>query len=184
MRKKTVYAVTDDDTVFRKIELLLRHECHIVRCNGECPANECVIFDIDSARIPVPDRAILLSRNSITPEVLPIPFSLSALRERVLSDERPIPRLSLIYGSRAVRLGEKEIKLTDVEYKLISELIEARGYVSREYLLNKVWCGGTDPGVVNVYVHYLRRKLEGEGDKIFCSSRQLGYKIDERFLEA
>jgi DNA-binding response OmpR family regulator len=35
--------------------------------------------------------------------------------------------------------------------------------------------------VLNVYVHYLREKLE-DGKKIIISSRKLGYKIDERYL--
>ena len=143
-----------------------------------------VIFDMDGAKVSPPDSAILLSRNGGSGDVLPIPFPLSVLRKRVLLNESSLPRLSLIYGSRAVRLGEREIKLTDVEYKLISELVNAKGYLSREYLLNKVWGEGTDPGVVNVYVHYLRKKLESEGEKVLCSSRQFGYKIDERFLEA
>ena len=42
---------------------------------------------------------------------------------------------------------------------------------------------GADEGVLNVYVHYLREKLERGGEKIIISSRGLGYKIDEKYLQ-
>ena len=35
---------------------------------------------------------------------------------------------------------------------------------------------------MNVYVHYLREKLEYNGEKVIISSRKNGYKIDERFF--
>ena len=100
MQKKTVYVVTADDAVFRKIELLFRNLCHTVRCRTECPEGESVIIDADTAELPVPKGAVVLSRGGGIKRALPIPFSLSELKERVLSDERPLPRLSLILGDR------------------------------------------------------------------------------------
>ena len=41
---------------------------------------------------------------------------------------------------------------------------------------------GVDGGVVNVYVHYLREKLEKNGERIIISTRNLGYKINERMV--
>ena len=35
---------------------------------------------------------------------------------------------------------------------------------------------------MNVYIHYLREKLEADGEKIILSSRSHGYKIDEKYL--
>ena len=40
-----------------------------------------------------------------------------------------------------------------------------------------------DGGILNVYVHYLREKLEKRGEKIIISSRKSGYKIDEKYLK-
>jgi len=52
---------------------------------------------------------------------------------------------------------------------------------SREELLSRVWGNDTDPGVLNVYVHYLREKLERGGEKIILSSRKCGYRISEKY---
>jgi DNA-binding response OmpR family regulator len=62
-------------------------------------------------------------------------------------------------------------------------LIEASGdFISREELIRRVWGEGADGGVLNVYVHYLREKLEKQGEKIIISSRKNGYKIDGKYL--
>ena len=52
----------------------------------------------------------------------------------------------------------------------------------REEILSTVWGGEADSGVINVYIHYLREKLEVCGEKIILSSRKCGYKIDEKYL--
>ena len=36
--------------------------------------------------------------------------------------------------------------------------------------------------MINVYIHYLREKLELCGEKIIIASREAGYRIDKRFL--
>ena len=60
--------------------------------------------------------------------------------------------------------------------------IEAQGgFVSREEILREIWDNCADAGVINVYVHYLREKIE-HGEKIIISSRNNGYKIDEKYF--
>ena len=45
-------------------------------------------------------------------------------------------------------------------------IIEAGGEaVSREEILERVWHGEADGGIVNVYIHYLREKLESGGER-------------------
>ena len=84
-------------------------------------------------------------------------------------------RCAILYGER--------IKLTEVEFSLLSLLYSHGGkYVSRDEVLNKIWNGEADGGVINVYIHYLREKLEKHGEKIILSSRKNGYCIDEKFL--
>ena len=91
-------------------------------------------------------------------------------------------KIILVEDDRHALLFGEKIKLTEVEYKLLFELLSAKGeYVSRESLLKRVWGDGFDSGVVNVYVHYLRNKLERDGRKIILSSRKEGYRIDERY---
>ena len=84
---------------------------------------------------------------------------------------------------RLAYLDGKEIKLTEVEASLLGRLISASGeFVSRGELLRGVWGDSADGGVLNVYIHYLREKLEVCGEKIILSSRSAGYGIDKKYL--
>jgi DNA-binding response OmpR family regulator len=76
-----------------------------------------------------------------------------------------------------------ETKLTEAEFALLEVLVECGGeFIKREELLSRVWGDNADPGVVTVYIHYLREKLEKNGEKVIISSRKNGYKISERFV--
>ena len=55
-------------------------------------------------------------------------------------------------------------------------------FVSRDELSRAVWGEGADGGILNVYIHYLREKLESKGEKVIISSRRGGYKIDGKYL--
>ena len=48
--------------------------------------------------------------------------------------------------------------------------------------MRDVWGDECEGGVLNVYIHYLREKLETEGEKIIFSTRKMGYKIDKKYL--
>jgi DNA-binding response OmpR family regulator len=53
--------------------------------------------------------------------------------------------------------------LSPREFALLETLIRNRGYVlSRDQLLERVWGHDVDPqsNVVEIYIHYLRRKLD------------------------
>ena len=72
--------------------------------------------------------------------------------------------------------------MTELEAALLALLISADGdFVSREEILKRVWQNDADPGIINVYIHYLREKIE-RGEKIILSSRKRGYGIDEKYL--
>ena len=114
---------------------------------------------------------------------LTLPFSeemlLSAIEKRG-SEGGEIP---LILGEKCAHLYGRTVRLTDAEFSLLSVLYEARGeFVSREELIGRVWGSSTTEGILNVYIHYLREKLEFRGEKIIISSRRLGYKIDKKYL--
>ena len=110
-----------------------------------------------------------------------LPISHKALLDAVASVENGQGKVITLIGGREVKLGDKTIRLTEVEARLFEVLLESDSYVPREVLLKSVWGDGADSGVVNVYVHYLREKLEAGGEKIILSSRREGYMIDKRF---
>ena len=81
-----------------------------------------------------------------------------------------------------VILGEREIKFSELEKSLFMKLYDAKGqFVSREELFS-VFAEGASESMLNVYIHYLREKLEGDGVRVIISSRKNGYKIDEKFF--
>ena len=112
---------------------------------------------------------------------LPLPFEHSALIRllRGASVRKP----PIIPGDRCVYLRGKKIPLTDVEQTLFNVLYKAGGeFVQRKSIVKQVWGSQVDGGVLNVYIHYLRAKLE-KGEKIIISSRKFGYKIDSKFIK-
>ncbi len=73
------------------------------------------------------------------------------------------PRLSIDVAQRAVRYDEREVRLTPLEFKLLSTFARNPNQVlSRDQLLELVWGDsiGVSPEQVKLYVGYLRRKLD------------------------
>jgi two-component system copper resistance phosphate regulon response regulator CusR len=69
--------------------------------------------------------------------------------------------------SRRARRGERQIELTNREFGLLTFLAEASPrIVGRTAILEHVWEHYFDPGtnVVNVYIKYLRNKVDGPGE--------------------
>ena len=74
--------------------------------------------------------------------------------------------LSIDWGQRRVTVGDRDIQLTPLEFRLLSTFVRNPKLVlSREQLLDMVW--GDTYGVggdqVKLYIGYLRRKLEPFG---------------------
>jgi two-component system OmpR family response regulator len=89
--------------------------------------------------------------------------------------------LSLDLAAKSVRRGGRPIDLTPKEFALLSYLMENAGkVVSRQNLLSNVWGLNFDPGtkVVNVYIRYLRLKVDGEGERpLIQTVRGFGYTM-------
>jgi len=89
--------------------------------------------------------------------------------------------LELDVGRRQVRRGARAIELTTREFELLRLLAENAGRpLHRDSILQKVWGygfeGETDP--VKVYINYLRRKLNAEGEPdLIKSLRGFGYLL-------
>ncbi len=66
--------------------------------------------------------------------------------------------------------------LTPTEKKLFALLRDANGTpVSRETLMREVWGEGASEGLLNLYIHYLREKLEKDGKRRIFAARGKGY---------
>lgn len=114
---------------------------------------------------------------------LPYPFAFRELRELVTDSGASAARLIIEGDGRHILLDGKKIRLTEREHALISAIAEGKGeFVGREELRARAFGEYADGGILNVYVHYLREKLEGGGEKIILSSRLGGYKIDGKYL--
>lgn len=91
----------------------------------------------------------------------------------------------LVLDPQAVRVtrGGKEIQLTPHEFKLLHYLLINKGRVlTREMILNRVWkySMDVDSRVVDVYVGYLRKKIDSKSKKKLISSvRGFGYIIKD-----
>jgi two-component system, OmpR family, response regulator MprA len=119
------------------------------------------------------------------------PFALEELLARIRAllrrvtvepDRRlRIGDLSIDPATREVRRGDRAIELTDLEFRLLLHLAEYPRIVLRhEALLDAVW-GSEDPTTKNtleVYVGYLRRKLEADGEpRMLHTVRRVGYVL-------
>lgn len=118
------------------------------------------------------------------------PFAFDELLARIGALDR---RRSGIDHERALRVGAlvldpmgrrltkggRDIALTAREFDLLHYLMVNTGRVlSRQRLLSSVWKIGYDPGtkIVDVYVRYLRIKIDDEGDpSLIQTVRGIGY---------
>jgi len=81
-----------------------------------------------------------------------------------------------------VTIAEKPVKLTTKEFRLLQELMEAKGRVlSRDFLLRRVW--GLDKELdiqtrtVDIHMSRLRSKL-GAASESIITVRNIGYRVD------
>jgi DNA-binding response OmpR family regulator len=79
--------------------------------------------------------------------------------------------------------GGKEIKLTPQEFKLLAYLMANKNQVlTREMILNRIWEHSQDveTRVVDVYIGYLRKKIDENGrKKLIQSLRGFGYVMKD-----
>ncbi len=71
--------------------------------------------------------------------------------------------LTIDWGQRRVTVGDREVQLTPLEFRLLSTFVRnPRQVLSREQLLELVWgdAYGVGGDQVKLYIGYLRRKLQ------------------------
>ncbi len=199
--KRRIAVLTDDSYLFQKIYLILtdyEYSKHDGSRRGESSLDfsrhggfsvsrsadgaELVLLDLDAELPEVPSGLPFVRMSRGGGAELNIPFTEDELVSALTDTAGGGTARLLSLGKRCAYLRGDEIKLTEVEFSLLSVLVNAGGFVSRERLLSEVWHGEADGGVLNVYIHYLREKLEFAGEKIILSSRNQGYRIDEKYL--
>lgn len=100
------------------------------------------------------------------------------------SDERlTFADLSMDIATREVRRGDRVIELTRTEFTLLEMFLRRpRRVLERSFILEEVW-GYDFPTTANsleVYVGYLRRKTEAEGEpRLIHTVRGVGYVLKE-----
>ena len=87
--------------------------------------------------------------------------------------------LSMDVNKREVKRGSKVLDLTKTEFDLLHILLEQQNIVlSREYLYEHIWGFNfeTNSKSLDVYIGYLRRKLDDSGEeKLLHTVRGVGY---------
>ena len=88
--------------------------------------------------------------------------------------------LELDEETREVFRGSTRIELTATEYRLLYYLLSnPRRVLTRAQLLDEVWSYdfGGDARVLETYISYLRKKLDGHGPPLVHTVRGVGYAL-------
>jgi hypothetical protein len=170
---------------FVRLTLLTRLR-QVTITEGDYPPSDIYVIDLDT--IPLPNglsgKVLCCSYSREKPSNFPYlwvdrpfrPARLLALLDLACDDD---DTLTLHPERLTCTLGGQEVTFSKCEFALLTALYEADGaFLTREALLRAVWGDGeTDPSLVNVYIHYLRKKLESGGKKYIYSKRGRGYAL-------
>lgn len=92
-----------------------------------------------------------------------------------------LDNLVLDVNRREVRRGDRVVELTKTEFDLLHILLEQQGIVlTRQYLYEHIWGMNfeTNSKSLDVYIGYLRRKIELDGEsKLLHTVRGVGYVV-------
>jgi DNA-binding response OmpR family regulator len=110
-----------------------------------------------------------------------------AERLRDEEDEEPLDdgELRIDFAKRSVDLRAEPIKLTFVEFEILSILARSPGRVfSRTMLLDRLWGDSAyrDPRTIDVHIRHLREKLEKDpkNPEFLFTVRGVGYHFRDR----
>jgi DNA-binding response OmpR family regulator len=144
-----------------------------------------------SVRASVDDRVKCLNEGA--DDYVTKPFSFSEVSARVralLRRSRHPSQLSLVVedlglnrADHMVKRAERRLELTPKEFALLEYLMRNAGHlVSRAMIVEHVWDLSFDTmtNVVEVYIHYLRKKVDkGFDRKLIHTVRGVGYRLGD-----
>jgi two-component system response regulator MprA len=159
--------------------------CKRLRAGGNVP------ILMLTARDAVPDRVKGLDSGADDYLVKPFDFDellarVRALLRRRTPAEGPVLKfadLTLDVRTRVVRRGDQRIELTTKEFDLLHLfMLHPRQVLTREMIYDRIW--GYDfegeSNILEVYVRYLRSKLEAKGGaRLIQTVRGVGYALRE-----
>ncbi len=156
--------------------------CHTLRARSDVP------IIMLTARGEVEDR--IAGLDSGADDYLPKPFRFAELMARIRAVLRrhqivagsalAVGELRLDRNTREVADGGRPIELTPREFDLLEcFMLHPRQVLTRDAILNRVWGydQAVDTNVVDVYVRYLRAKLNDERHERIQAVRGVGYTL-------
>ena len=119
------------------------------------------------------------------------PFSMEELAARIRALLRRVEGeeilrvadLEINTATREVRRGARKVDLTVREYELLEFMVRnPRRVLPRDLLLSRVWNWefNTESNIVDVYMTYLRKKIDGPGEpRLIQTIRGVGFALKE-----
>jgi two-component system response regulator MprA len=144
-----------------------------------------------TAKESVPDRVTGL--NAGADDYVVKPFAFDELLARIRAQfRRTHPQatevlrfadLSMDTSTREVRRGDRKLDLTSKEYDLLELFMRhPRQVLTRDMIYDRIWNYdfGGESNIIEVYVRYLRQKLEAAGEpRLLQTMRGVGYALRE-----
>ncbi len=147
----------------------------------EYPEIKIIIVSGEDTPESIADGLNIGADDYITKPIAPVVL-LARVRARIRStgnnDTLKIGTVSLNRKTHGILNNNEELKLSAQEYKLLEYFMENPNKVlTREMILSRIWKNNPDiqTRVVDVYVGYLRKKLNNSKKKIIHSVRGFGY---------
>ena len=144
-----------------------------------------------TAKESVPDRVAGL--NAGADDYMVKPFAFDELLARIraqLRRNRPqatellhFADLTMNTATREVMRGHRKLELTTKEYDLLELFLRhPRQVLTRDVIFDRIWSYdfGGESNIIEVYVRYLRQKLEAGGEpRLIQTVRGVGYALRE-----
>lgn len=106
----------------------------------------------------------------------------SEIGQNARQEEMIFKNIKVLPSSREVFIDGEDVYLTQKEYDLFFYLLSNKNQVlSREQIIETVWGYDYfgDTNTVDVYVRYLRKKIDRESPSVISSVRGIGYMIKD-----